>query len=255
MARKLLRPRDILLLALAGGLDTFSEFVNLPMASGFKNLYGWIPPRYRKSNYYQIVSHSMKTGYIEKVIKQGEVYLQLTSKGKKKLIRRFSLLNMQKKKWDKKWRIVIFDIAEVDKRIRDKLRQKLKELGFGMLQQSVWITPYNMIVDFREFIKSQGLGENVFVLETRTLLAGDYRKLAEQVWPIRKINKEYEHLLSPMIKSRDRVKISKEDLKRNLERVRRGYLEILQDDPCLPRELLPDDWYRDKVEMMLKKYK
>jgi len=251
MAKKLLRPQDILLLALAGGLDAFSEFINLPMASGFKNLYGWIPPRYRKSNYYQIVSHSLKTGYIEKVIKHGEVYLQLTSMGKKKLNRRFSLLNLQKKKWDKKWRIVIFDIAEVDKRIRDKLRQKLKELGFGMLQQSVWITPYDMIVDFREFIKSQGLGENVFVLETRTLLAGDYMKLVEQVWSIRKINKEYERLLIPLIKSRGRVKISKKDL----ERVRRGYLKILHEDPCLPRELLPDDWFRDKVEIILKKFK
>ncbi len=251
MAKKLLRPQDVLLLVLAGGLDAFSEFVNLPMASGFESLYGWIPPRYRKSNYYQVVSHSLKTGYIEKVIRHGEAYLQLTSKGKKKLSRRFSLSNLQKKKWDKKWRIVIFDIAEVNKRIRDKLRQKLKELNFGMLQQSVWITPYDMIVDFREFIKSQGLGENVFVLETKTLLAGDYRNLAEQVWPIRKINEEYERLLFPMIKSRGRVKMSKKDL----ERMRRGYLKILQEDPCLPREILPDNCYRDKVEMMLKKFK
>lgn len=45
-------------------------------------------------------------------------------------------------KWDKKWRIVIFDIPERFKKAREALREKLKDLGFIELQKSVWAFPY-----------------------------------------------------------------------------------------------------------------
>lgn len=46
------------------------------------------------------------------------------------------------KKWDGKWRVVIFDIPTASRLVRDIFRRKLKEWGFYCLQQSVWITPY-----------------------------------------------------------------------------------------------------------------
>ena len=47
------------------------------------------------------------------------------------------------KKWDKKWRIVIFDIAQLKKTYREAFRGKLKELGFYPLQKSVWVYPFD----------------------------------------------------------------------------------------------------------------
>lgn len=47
------------------------------------------------------------------------------------------------KKWDEKWRIVIFDISEKRKRLRDQVRNILSCLGFVRLQDSVWVYPYN----------------------------------------------------------------------------------------------------------------
>ena len=44
--------------------------------------------------------------------------------------------------WDKKWRIVVFDIPEKKKKARDALRWELKKLGFKELQKSVWAYPY-----------------------------------------------------------------------------------------------------------------
>ncbi len=249
--KKLLRPQDVLLLVLSGGVDAFSEFVNLPLASGFKNLYDWVPPRYRKSNYYQVVSHSLKVGYIEKVIKKRKTYLRLTPGGKERIKREFSLSLWQERKWDKKWRIVIFDIAEENRNIRDGLREKLKELGFGMLQKSVWISPYDFILDFREFMKSLGLGKNVFALESSSLLADDYKKLAERVWGLNQLNSQYKKLFQLLKNLYDRGETSKEKLRE----IKSRYLEILREDPCLPRELLPDDWFQDKVEIILKKFK
>jgi len=52
--------------------------------------------------------------------------------------------------WDKKWRIVVFDIPEKKKKARDALRWELKKLGFKELQRSVWVYPYECkdAVDF-----------------------------------------------------------------------------------------------------------
>ncbi len=47
------------------------------------------------------------------------------------------------KKWDKKWRILIFDIREERKGLRDKLRKTLVSIGFVRLQDSVWVYPYD----------------------------------------------------------------------------------------------------------------
>lgn len=44
--------------------------------------------------------------------------------------------------WDKKWRLVVFDIPEKKKMARESLRMKLKDLGFRKFQHSIWITPF-----------------------------------------------------------------------------------------------------------------
>lgn len=44
--------------------------------------------------------------------------------------------------WDKKWRLVVFDVPEKSRYQRDYLRDLLKGLGFHALQRSTWITPH-----------------------------------------------------------------------------------------------------------------
>ena len=45
-------------------------------------------------------------------------------------------------KWDRKWRVVIFDIPQELHKKRNSLRNRLKCLGFYMLQKSVFVLPY-----------------------------------------------------------------------------------------------------------------
>lgn len=47
------------------------------------------------------------------------------------------------KKWDNKWRIIIFDIPEKKRWVRDEIRQIFVEAGFIKLQNSVWVYPYD----------------------------------------------------------------------------------------------------------------
>ena len=51
-------------------------------------------------------------------------------------------MTIEKHKWDKKWRIVIFDIPEKKKKMRDIFRFRLKGLGFLELQRSVFVLPF-----------------------------------------------------------------------------------------------------------------
>ena len=47
------------------------------------------------------------------------------------------------RRWDRKWRVLIFDIPEYRKGMRDKIRYTLRTIGFVRLQDSVWIYPYD----------------------------------------------------------------------------------------------------------------
>lgn len=74
----------------------------------------------------------------------GSLTMILTDRGKEKLIS-FNIDNMEIKKpkvWDRKWRIVLFDIPEKHKPAREALRENLKRLGFYKYQESVLIHPY-----------------------------------------------------------------------------------------------------------------
>jgi hypothetical protein len=47
-------------------------------------------------------------------------------------------------KWDGKWRIVLFDVPEQKRPIRDYLRNVLKRHGFVEFQRSMWVWPHKL---------------------------------------------------------------------------------------------------------------
>ncbi|MEK7587033.1 MAG: CRISPR-associated endonuclease Cas2 [Patescibacteria group bacterium] len=75
---------------------------------------------------------------------QGILCAKLTPKGKEKIeeyrLKDFTII--KPKKWDKKYRVIIFDIKEWKRNIRDRLRRWLEHVGFIKLQNSVWVYPY-----------------------------------------------------------------------------------------------------------------
>ncbi len=101
---------------------------------------------YRKKYYVDAAIEKLyKRGLIETVKKaNGEKYVKLTSEGKKQLFKfEFEGLSKHKpNKWDKKYRVVIFDIKENLRFSRDDLRRMLMNFGFVRLQNSVWVYPY-----------------------------------------------------------------------------------------------------------------
>ena len=71
----------------------------------------------------------------------GTVHVVATKQGKN-VIRQIDINNMSIEKparWDKKWRLVAFDISEERKKGREALRGVLYRLGFYKLQKSIFI--------------------------------------------------------------------------------------------------------------------
>lgn len=70
-----------------------------------------------------------------------EIVLSLDGK---KTAERFNLENLQikKVKWDGKWRVILFDVPEKLKKVRNAIRFHLNDIGLIEYQKSVYISPY-----------------------------------------------------------------------------------------------------------------
>lgn len=68
----------------------------------------------------------------------------LTKKGVVRMLRTglFHHLRARKRRWDYLWRMIIFDVPEENKSVRERLRMTLQAAGFFPLQRSVFVTPY-----------------------------------------------------------------------------------------------------------------
>lgn len=170
--------KDILnLIFIAGAICIASTspyfFINL-----LRNVKRW--GKYDKKKFYPAFYRLQKEGCIEIRKRNHQIYISLTEKGRKKAGRlQIDALKIKKpKKWDGKWRLVIFDIAQIKKFYREAFRGKLKELGFYPLQKSVWVYPFDCQAEIELLKDFFGLSEN----ELKLIVAeniGDDKKLKE----------------------------------------------------------------------------
>lgn len=96
----------------------------------------------------------------------GKTYVRLTDKGRSELLkyRLKELIISKPRRWDGKWRVVIYDIRELNRRKRNQMRRELVNLGFVYLQNSVWVYPYHCD-EFITLLKTYyGLGRSLLYL-------------------------------------------------------------------------------------------
>ncbi|MDP3988048.1 MAG: CRISPR-associated endonuclease Cas2, partial [Candidatus Levybacteria bacterium] len=115
------------------------------------------------------------------VEKDGKTYIKVTGNGKK-VIKSFDYDDMKlinPKTWDKKWRLVIFDIPDKKKKERRAISKKLKDIGFYALQESVYVYPYDCCdeIDFICEFLSISRFVNYCVVESVDKREGDLRKI------------------------------------------------------------------------------
>ncbi|MCX6765637.1 MAG: CRISPR-associated endonuclease Cas2 [Candidatus Moranbacteria bacterium] len=134
-----------------------SIYADLPASS-----FDWPGPSSKKTSFKentirQSIRRLQKQGFVEK---RGNKYV-LTKMGK--ILAKY-VLNRKKtldKKWDNKFRVVIFDIPEDKRKIRNWLRQELYLLNYRKLQESVFISKHSLTEDLIKEIKRRKIGNYV----------------------------------------------------------------------------------------------
>ena len=95
---------------------------------------------------------------------QGHI-VKISDRGKRKLLK-FSIDNMElnRKNWDGKWKIIIYDIYTDKKQERELFRKTLKRLKFLKLQKSVYLTPFKCHDEIEYLRQVCNIGDEVLIL-------------------------------------------------------------------------------------------
>jgi hypothetical protein len=123
-----------------------------------------------KQKIYRQIYHIERMKYFDK---KG-----FTAKGFLKYLKVKQNNDIKYSKWDKKWRIIIFDIPEKRKKTRDAFRRIIKKMGFVFLQHSIWISPGGNTEDIRMVLKEYKISKYVVLIVTEEI-SNDllYRKI------------------------------------------------------------------------------
>lgn len=152
----------------------------------------------------------------------------------------------EKRVWDGKIYIITYDIPEKLRSKRNHLREFLKKIGCGNLQQSIWLTPYNPINLINKFVSENDISDELIIVSSLgkngTIGNSTLLELVERVYHLEEINRKYFEFIS----------IIKENKEKRFKLIFR-YLNILKDDPQLPFSLLPEDWVGDDAYLYFKR--
>ena len=137
----------------------------------FAALHKSIAPGAPYKAFYNNLFRMAAAGVIEKNKYSDELHAKITPEGK-------LLLQRKNPKKDGVWKIIIFDIPESRKKIRNILRAKLKQLYFKKWQNSIWVSPFILDAEIENELNE--LGKKFFVRLIKTTdinNTGDLEKL------------------------------------------------------------------------------
>lgn len=115
----------------------------------------------------QFINYLKRKGYIKDANLKARKGFLLTKAGEEKALKlKYKLLDKKERK-DGKWIMIMYDIPEKKKRQRSFLREKLKELGYKKLQNSIWVSPYDVFKETEKTIEEYFLSPyiKIFLIE------------------------------------------------------------------------------------------
>ena len=145
----------------------------LLVAKIFEQNHRQFPKKYEKQKAARTIQRLQETNLLKITKRGGELIVELTEEGKKKLkeIELTKIMISKPSHWDRKWRIVVFDIPDRSfKQARDALRGKLKQWEFYPLQKSVWVCPWPCEKEIQLIAELYGVNRYVNVIISEKIL-------------------------------------------------------------------------------------
>lgn len=128
-----------------------------------------------KRKFYNSFYYLKNSGMINMNYRGKQLHIALTEEGRAKAKKYWidDLKIIKPSRWDKKWRILIFDVKDEQRVKREALRGKIKELGLFQIQKSVWVYPYNFEKEAKVLKEFFNFGPDEMKLITALKIEGD----------------------------------------------------------------------------------
>jgi phenylacetic acid degradation operon negative regulatory protein len=162
---------------------------------------------------------------------------KLTEKGFGELCLEFPFFRFLKEKWDGKLRIISYEIPEKKREIRDRLRREMQGWGLGPWHRSFWLTPHPILTTLKSLTSQKEEEQYIQAFEADHAF-GDRQILIEKVWGKSNLDKSYRELF----KKWHEVLSSNDEKIDKFKKVIGEYVNLLRQDPGLPKELIGDNW-------------
>jgi len=164
--------------------------------------------------------------------------------------------------WDGRWCVLTYSIPESQRHLRDRLRQRLIWLGFGMLNAATWISPRDLRAELDEVIESLRIRPYVEIFIGQRLSRNDDRELVARCWNLEALNRAYADFIAKyapgpthLVAHRAEGSVCTEGAAFAIRFwVVHDYRSLPYVDPNLPPELLPDNWLGQQAAQLLHEY-
>jgi phenylacetic acid degradation operon negative regulatory protein len=174
---------------------------------------------------------------------------------------RVRAFDFEHKPWDGKWRLVVYNIPEKLRVLRDRLRSKLHSLGFANLSTSVWISPYDFFSEIEAFTSGKKMSRYVETFEAEYKGKRKVKELVVILWELDELARRYQSFISRYATLYSRHKRAVKaggslDLAECFGQrfcLSAEYIALRLEDPMLPLELLPKTWSGFQAQGLYKK--
>ncbi len=150
--------------------------------------------------------------------------------------------------WDGQWYWLMFDIARKDSSLRSRLLRVLRREGFGLLQGSVWVTPFHprIYIDSLERLKTK-YSVRMCILSGEAIPIDGDMEPAYEAWDWKKIYAAHESYQQWLKQAKTSVDPSSMPAVRDAFHSEiRQWKSLATLDPFLPRVLWPDKYPGEK---------
>ncbi len=198
-------------------------------------------PNQNRQVIFSALGRLVNRGWIAKKTKRLDISYTITTPGVNELNRTLDSIKQEDEiEWDRQWHLVIFDIPETKRKLRDMLRNFLREEGFGLLKSSVWLTPWDKKEIVKRFGKRHSLIDSLVFIDTAPT-TDSYQSIvmAQQSWDWLSIEKAYRHFLT--LADKQLSQLNQHPYPRFLaKQLVFQYAEVMKKDPQLPTDIAPN---------------
>jgi len=151
--------------------------------------------------------------------------------------------------WDGRWHLLTYDVPEKERGYRCALERFFRRKRMGCLQKSVWISARDIRPLFDDLDLAASIRDYAILFEASSVLGQSPRQIASQAWDFEELAKRHNAYLNDGISQKNQASASPTPAAA-LAAARRElfeYLAVMQTDPLLPAELLPDNYAGRRV--------